>query len=136
MLKGHLKKLRLISTSITIIQAYSTMPPSGHVTILLLFYNLGSSYSNFKTGRSFLIWVEFFFECFIIFQSQFLQLLTARVSSETCFTSKQPKLEPKLVSALSETKHLVRLFSFFTNTSSFIVLIEPKQKKTNRNKPK
>ncbi len=40
--------------------------------------------------------------------------------------SKQPKLEPKLVSALSETKHLFRLFRFFTETESFDVSIEPK----------
>ena len=33
-----------------------------------------------------------------------------RVSFETSFDSKQPKLEPKLVSALSETKRLFRLF--------------------------
>jgi hypothetical protein len=49
------------------------------------------------------------------------------VSFETSFDSKQPKLEPKLVSALSETKRLFRLFRFFTETESFDVLIEPKQ---------
>ncbi len=53
--------------------------------------------------------------------------LAARVSFETSFNSKQPKLEPKLVSALSETKHLFRLFRFFTETESFDVSIEPKQ---------
>jgi hypothetical protein len=37
-------------------------------------------------------------------------LLGIRVSSETSFVSKQPKLEPKLVSALSETRRLFRLF--------------------------
>ncbi len=41
----------------------------------------------------------------------------------TSFNSKQPKLEPKLVSALSETK---RLFRFYTETESFDVSIEPK----------
>jgi hypothetical protein len=51
----------------------------------------------------------------------------ARVSFETSFDSKQPKLEPKLVSALSETKHLFRLFRFYTETESFDVLIELKQ---------
>ncbi len=50
-----------------------------------------------------------------------------RVSFETSFDSKQPKLEPKLVSALSETKRLFRLFRFYTETESFDVLIEPKQ---------
>ena len=35
---------------------------------------------------------------------------TLRVSSETSFASKQPKLEPKLVSALSEKKYFFRLF--------------------------
>ncbi len=54
-------------------------------------------------------------------------LLTTRVSFETSFDSKQPKLEPKLVSALSETKRLFRLFRFYTETGSFHVSIEPKQ---------
>jgi hypothetical protein len=49
------------------------------------------------------------------------------VSFETSFDSKQPKLEPKLVSALSETKRLFRLFRFYIETESFDVLIEPKQ---------
>jgi hypothetical protein len=35
---------------------------------------------------------------------------TARVSFKTSFDSKQPKLEPKLVSALSETKRFIRFF--------------------------
>ncbi len=56
-----------------------------------------------------------------------------RVSFETSFDSKQPKLEPKLVSALSETERLFRLFRFYTETDSFDVSIEPKQKETNRN---
>jgi hypothetical protein len=52
----------------------------------------------------------------------------SRVSFETSFfDSKQPKLEPKLVSALSETKRLFRLFRFYTGTESFDVSIEPKQ---------
>ena len=50
-----------------------------------------------------------------------------RVSFETSFDSKQPKLEPKLVSALSETKRLFRLFRFYTETEGFNVSIEPKQ---------
>ncbi len=49
------------------------------------------------------------------------------MSFETSFDSKQPKLEPKLVSALSETKRLFWLFRFFTETESFDVSIEPKQ---------
>ncbi len=49
-----------------------------------------------------------------------------RVSFETSLDSKQPKLEPKLVSALSETKRLFRLFRFYTETASFDVSIEPK----------
>ncbi len=56
-----------------------------------------------------------------------LPWVTSRVSFETSFDSKQPKLEPKLVSALSETKRLFRLFRFCTETESFDVLIEPKQ---------
>ncbi len=55
--------------------------------------------------------------------------LWIRVSFETSFDSKQPKLEPKLVSALSETKRLFRLFRFYTETESFDVSIEPKQPK-------
>ncbi len=52
-----------------------------------------------------------------------------RVSSETSFISKQPKLEPKLVSALSETRRLFRLFRFYIETGSFGVLKQPKQRK-------
>ncbi len=36
-------------------------------------------------------------------------------------------MEPKLVSAQSETKRLFRLFRFYTETQSFDVSIEPKQ---------
>jgi hypothetical protein len=50
-----------------------------------------------------------------------------RVSFETSFDSKQPKLEPKLVSALSETKRLFRLFRFYTETEIFDVSIEAKR---------
>ncbi len=53
--------------------------------------------------------------------------LWTRVSFETSFDSKQPKVEPKLVSALSETKRLFRLFRFYTETEGFDVSIEPKQ---------
>jgi hypothetical protein len=48
-------------------------------------------------------------------------------SFETSFDSKQPKLEPTLVSALSETKRLFRLFRFYAETGSFDVSIEPKK---------
>ncbi len=54
---------------------------------------------------------------------------SARVSSETCFVSKQPKLEPKLVSALSETRRLFRLFRCNIKTGSFGVSKLPKQTK-------
>ncbi len=54
-------------------------------------------------------------------------MVQTRVSFETSFDSKQPKLELKLVSALSETKRLFRLFRFYTETESFDVSIEPKQ---------
>jgi hypothetical protein len=49
------------------------------------------------------------------------------MSFETSFNSKQPKLEPKLVLPLSETKRLFRLFRFSTETGSFGISIEPKQ---------
>jgi hypothetical protein len=58
------------------------------------------------------------------------------VSCETNVDSKQPKLEPKLVSKLSETRRLFRLFRFNIETGSFGVSIELKQKENNRNKPK
>jgi hypothetical protein len=48
------------------------------------------------------------------------------VSFGTSFDSKQPKLEPKLFSALSETKRLFGLFPFYTETESFAV-DQPKQ---------
>ncbi len=51
------------------------------------------------------------------------------VSFETRFDSKQPKLETKLVSALSETKRLLRLFRFYTETEISDVSIEPEQTK-------
>jgi hypothetical protein len=56
-----------------------------------------------------------------------------RVSFETSFNSKQPKLEPKLVSALSETKRLFQLFRFYGETASFGVSVKPK---LNETKPK
>jgi hypothetical protein len=55
------------------------------------------------------------------------------VSFETSFDSKQPKLEPKLVSALSKTTCLFWLFRFYTKTESFGVSIEPKQTEVNQN---
>jgi hypothetical protein len=51
----------------------------------------------------------------------------SRVAFETSFDSKQLKLEPKLVSALSKTKRLFWLFRFYTETESFDVSNEPKQ---------
>ncbi len=54
---------------------------------------------------------------------------TGRVSFETSFNSIKPKLDTKLVLALSKTKHLIQLFRFYTETESFNVSIEPK---TNR----
>ncbi len=49
------------------------------------------------------------------------------MSYETSFVSKQPKLEPKIVSVLSETRRLFRLFRFNIETGSFSVLKQPKQ---------
>jgi hypothetical protein len=45
--------------------------------------------------------------------------LVARVSFETSFDSKQPKLEPKLVSALSETKRFVSVVSLLYRNREF-----------------
>jgi hypothetical protein len=63
-------------------------------------------------------------------------IATTRVSYETSFDSKQPKLEPKLVSILSETRRLFRLFRINIETACFGVSIEPKQRKRKRNKNK
>jgi hypothetical protein len=57
-------------------------------------------------------------------------ILVRRVSCENNFDSKQPKLEPKLVSKLSETRRLFRLFRFNIETRSFGVSIEPNKTKT------
>jgi hypothetical protein len=62
--------------------------------------------------------------------------LRARVSFETSFDSKQPKLEPKPVSALSETNRLFRLFRFHSETASFGVSVKPKNTEIIQNKPK
>jgi hypothetical protein len=51
------------------------------------------------------------------------------MSSETSFVSKQPKLELKLVSALSKTRRVFRLFRFNIKTGSFCVSKQPKQTK-------
>jgi hypothetical protein len=53
-------------------------------------------------------------------------------SFDISFDSKQPKLEPKQVSALSETKCFSRLFRFFIETASFHVSIKPKLTETSR----
>jgi hypothetical protein len=54
----------------------------------------------------------------------YIPMVCLRVSFETSFDSKQPKREPNLVLALSETKHFFRLFRFYTKTESFDVSIE------------
>jgi hypothetical protein len=55
--------------------------------------------------------------------------IESRVSSETSFVSKQPKLDPKLILALSETRRLFRLFRFNIKTGSLGVSKQPKQTK-------
>jgi hypothetical protein len=59
--------------------------------------------------------------------SKLVSIRNHETGTETSLHSKQPKLELKLVSALSETKLLFRLFRFYTETESFYVSIEPKQ---------
>jgi hypothetical protein len=59
----------------------------------------------------------------------YILAVSARVSSETSFVSKQPKLEPKLVLALSETRRLFQMFCFNIETGSFGVSKQPKQTK-------
>jgi hypothetical protein len=54
-----------------------------------------------------------------------METLSNRVSSETSFVSKQPKL----VSALSETRRLFQLFRFNIETGSFGVSKQPKHTK-------
>ncbi len=55
------------------------------------------------------------------------------MSSKTSFVSKQPKLETKLISTLSKTRRLFRLFRFNIETGRFGVSKQPKQTK---DKPK
>jgi hypothetical protein len=62
-------------------------------------------------------------------------LVTRSVTFETSFDSKQLKLEPKLVSSISETKRLFGGFVYI-ETPSFGVSAKPKQTETKRNKPK
>jgi len=47
----------------------------------------------------------------------------SRVSCETSFALKQPKLEHLLLSAVSKKELLFQLFRIFTETASFGVLI-------------
>jgi hypothetical protein len=62
------------------------------------------------------------------------ETIPTRVSFETSFYSKQPKLEPKLVSALSETKCLFRFFtSIYTEKESLMFRLNRNQQKTNQN---
>ncbi len=49
-----------------------------------------------------------------------------RVSFESSFDTKQPKLESKLASALSETNCLFRLFRCHIEAASFCVSVKPK----------
>ena len=55
--------------------------------------------------------------------------VTIRVSNETSFALKKPKLEPKIVSVFSEKKCLFRLFRFHAETACYGVSIEPKHSK-------
>ncbi len=52
------------------------------------------------------------------------------MSFETSLDSKQSKLEPKIVSALSEAKRLFWLFCFYFETKSFGVSVQSKQTET------
>jgi len=52
-----------------------------------------------------------------------LALSASAFAAETSFDLKQPNMEPTLVSALSDTKCLFRLFRFQTETASFCVLV-------------
>jgi len=82
-------------------------------------------YLESSVRKSGLDWSTVYLESSV--KEEWFGLVYSRVSFETSFDSKQPKLEPKLVSALSETKRLFRLFRFNTETESFDVSIEPKQ---------
>jgi hypothetical protein len=64
------------------------------------------------------------------FEYECTWLITPRVSFSTSFDSKQSKLEPKIVSALSEAKHLFWLFCFYFETTSYGVTVQSKQPET------
>jgi hypothetical protein len=65
------------------------------------------------------------FKLFVVQALDLFKSFLARVSSESSFVSKQSKL----VSALSETSRLFRLFRFDIETGSFGVSKQPKQTK-------
>jgi hypothetical protein len=54
-------------------------------------------------------------------------LTEIKVFFETSFDSKQPKLEPKIVSAQSEKKTFVSVVSLLYQNNEFWFSIEPKQ---------
>ncbi len=60
-------------------------------------------------------------------------ITVTRVSFETSFDSKQPKLEPKLVLALSETKHLFCCFASIPKQRVLMFQLNRNKQKTNRN---
>ncbi len=59
--------------------------------------------------------------------------LMFRVSFETSFISKQLKLEPKLVSALSETRRLFRFFALISKQGVSVLWSNRNKQKTNWN---
>ncbi len=101
-----------------------------HKDILFPYIGLLSRYC-FYSDLAFTLWRMFNEKSRLILSTKVCTVCYihtyGRVSFETSFDSKQPKQEPKLVSALSEIKRLFRLFRFYTETESFDVSIEPKQ---------
>jgi hypothetical protein len=90
------------------------------IVILLLLFIISLFLCSYSYGDKILL--------FFVFPSHVYNVvLCTRVFYETSFDSKQPKLEPKLVSILSETRRLFRLFRFNIKTACFGVSVEPKQ---------
>ncbi len=74
--------------------------------------------------------------CHTLISTNSYSATETRVSSETSFVSKQPKLEPKLVSALSETRRLFCCFALISKQGVLVFRNNRNEQKTNRNSSK
>ncbi len=92
-------------------QAGSPPPPPSWVQSVSL--------SSYRGMLSAFAWTERAISIRNLHSLRVESLSVGRVSFETSFDSKQPKLEPKLVSALSETKRFVSVVSLLCRNREF-----------------